>query len=115
MISQLLYFRCQSRCQLEPGGSNKLTAVLTLHQTPGALPRANLPYALHDVLEQLAINLGHADDVSPSEAACQGRTERTAGKDGMDWPFSSGGVAKGTMGDEANGPCTSGGFWASPS
>ena len=73
------------------------------------------PKTISKVLEQLAINLGHADDVSPSEAACQGRTERTAGKDGMDWPFSSGGVAKGTMDDEADGPHTSGGSLASPS
>jgi hypothetical protein len=37
---------------------------------------AGAPKRGSNVFGQLEINLGHSDDVSPPEAACQGRTER---------------------------------------
>ena len=37
---------------------------------------ADAPKMGPNVFGQLEINLGHSDDVSPPEAACQGRTER---------------------------------------
>ena len=40
---------------------------------------AGAPKTTSKVLEQLEVNLRHAIDVSRFGAACQGRTERTAG------------------------------------
>ena len=40
---------------------------------------AGAPKTTSKVLEQLEVNLGHAIDVSSFGAACQGRTQRTAG------------------------------------